>query len=172
MVAGFGHLTAAVSLGEHHHAAAVLLELTHVAIHAPGGGRAEGARGIAFGRLQPGVVHEVLRHAFAALEALANLRMGDVARDDEGAGDSRVVTGQRPSADGSGPSAGSSMDDLLAQVALFGFRWYWAGSVSSCSRKTPSLVILPRAWRSAEHDTAMPTGQEAPWRGSRMARTS
>ena len=32
---------------------------------------------------------------------------------------------------------------------------YCAGSVSSCSRKTPSAVILPSAWRSAEHDTAM-----------------
>ena len=34
-----------------------------------------------------------------------------------------------------------------------------AGSVSSCSRKTPSAVILPSAWRSAEQDTAMATGQ-------------
>ena len=47
-----------------------------------------------------------------------------------------------------------------------------AGSVSSCSRNTPSAVILPRAWRSAEHDTAIATGQLAPWRGRRMMRTS
>ena len=33
-------------------------------------------------------------------------------------------------------------------------------------------VILPSAWRSAEHDTAMATGQDAPWRGRRMTRTS
>ncbi len=35
---------------------------------------------------------------------------------------------------------------------------YCAGSVSSCSRKTPSAVILPSAWRSAEHETASATG--------------
>jgi hypothetical protein len=34
-----------------------------------------------------------------------------------------------------------------------------AGSVSSCSRNTPSAVILPFAWRSALHETPMPTGQ-------------
>ena len=49
---------------------------------------------------------------------------------------------------------------------------YFAGSVSSCSRKTPSAVILPSAWRSAEQETAIATGQEAPWRGSRTTRTS
>ena len=32
----------------------------------------------------------------------------------------------------------------------------WAGSVSSCSRKMPSRVILPSAWRSALQLTAMP----------------
>ena len=47
-----------------------------------------------------------------------------------------------------------------------------AGSGSSCSRKTPSGVILALAWRSAEHDTAMPTGSDAPCRGSRITRTS
>ena len=49
---------------------------------------------------------------------------------------------------------------------------YWAGSVSSRSRYTPSGVILASACRSAEHDTAMATGQEAPCRGSRITRTS
>jgi len=75
---------------------------------------------------------------------------------------------------------------------------YLAGLVSSCSRNTPSDVILPRAYsiqegkedckrifsslelrregqatcRSAEHDTPMPTGQDAPWRGRRITRTS
>ena len=49
---------------------------------------------------------------------------------------------------------------------------YCAGSVSSCSRNTPSAVILPRACRSAEHETASATGQEAPCRGSRITRTS
>ena len=49
---------------------------------------------------------------------------------------------------------------------------YFAGSVSSCSRKTPSAVILPSACRSAEQDTAIATGHEAPCRGSRTTRTS
>src|SRR5580693_9006642 len=49
---------------------------------------------------------------------------------------------------------------------------YCAGSVSSCSRNTPSAVILPSACRSAEHDTAIATGQDAPCLGSRTTRTS
>ena len=46
------------------------------------------------------------------------------------------------------------------------------GSRSSSSKNTPSLVILPSACRSALQDTPRPTGQEAPWRGRRMTRTS
>ena len=34
------------------------------------------------------------------------------------------------------------------------------------------MVILPSAWRSAEQETAIATGHEAPWRGSRTTRTS
>ena len=49
---------------------------------------------------------------------------------------------------------------------------YRAGSVSSRSRNTPSAVILASACRSAEHDTAIATGQDAPCRGSRITRTS
>src|SRR6202161_2949143 len=49
---------------------------------------------------------------------------------------------------------------------------YCAGSVSSCSRNTPSAVIFPSACRSAEHDTAIATGQDAPCLGSRITRTS
>ena len=49
---------------------------------------------------------------------------------------------------------------------------YCAGSVSSCSRNTPSAVIFPSACRSAEQDTAIATGQDAPCRGSRITRTS
>mmetsp|Transcript_73633 Transcript_73633/g.175583 ORF Transcript_73633/g.175583 Transcript_73633/m.175583 type:complete len:239 (+) Transcript_73633:56-772(+) len=49
---------------------------------------------------------------------------------------------------------------------------YFAGSVSSFSRKTPSSLIFALACRSAEQDTPMPTGQEAPCRGSRTTRTS
>ena len=47
-----------------------------------------------------------------------------------------------------------------------------AGSVSSCSRNTPSGVIFARTCRSALHDTPMPTGRLAPCRGSRITRTS
>ena len=36
-----------------------------------------------------------------------------------------------------------------------------AGSYSSCSRKTPSGVILARILRSAEQETPRPTGQLA-----------
>src|SRR5512145_2693597 len=49
---------------------------------------------------------------------------------------------------------------------------YFAGFVSSCSRKTPSRVIFALIWRSAEQETPRPTGHEAPWRGSRITRTS
>ena len=49
---------------------------------------------------------------------------------------------------------------------------YFAGLCSSSSRNTPSLVILPSAWRSAEHDTPSPIGSDAPCRGSRITRTS
>ncbi len=37
---------------------------------------------------------------------------------------------------------------------------------------SPSRLIFPRICRSAEQETPMPTGQEAPWRGSRITRTS
>ena len=64
-----------------------------------------------------------------------------------------------------------------AAISMSSSRWSTsgrkrAGSRSSCSRNTPSLVILPLAWRSAEHDTAIATGQLAPWRGRRTMRTS
>src|SRR5581483_8897465 len=49
---------------------------------------------------------------------------------------------------------------------------YCAGSVSSFSRNTPSAVIFPTACRSAEQDTAIATGHDAPCRGSRTTRTS
>ena len=49
---------------------------------------------------------------------------------------------------------------------------YLSGSNSSCSRNTPSRVILPFACRSALHETPMPMGSEAPWRGRRITRTS
>ena len=39
---------------------------------------------------------------------------------------------------------------------------YFPGFSSSYSKKIPSLVILPSAWRSAEQLTPKPTGQLAP----------
>ena len=59
-----------------------------------------------------------------------------------------------------------------ASSAAAGSGRYCAGSVSSCSRKTPFLLILATAWRSAEQETAIATGQDAPCRGSRITRTS
>jgi hypothetical protein len=47
-----------------------------------------------------------------------------------------------------------------------------AGSVSNRSSHTPDGVILATAWRSAEQETAIATGQDAPCRGSRITRTS
>ena len=47
-----------------------------------------------------------------------------------------------------------------------------AGSVSSRSSHTPDGVILASACRSAEQETAIATGQDAPCRGSRTTRTS
>jgi hypothetical protein len=38
--------------------------------------------------------------------------------------------------------------------------------------RTPSELIFPRTWRSAEHETPRPTGHDAPWRGRRITRTS
>ena len=46
------------------------------------------------------------------------------------------------------------------------------GSRSSSSTKMPSRVIFALTLRSAEHDTPIPTGHEAPCRGRRMTRTS
>ena len=89
--AGLGHLLAAVPLGDHDERAAVGLEKIHVGVHPSGGRRAEGARGHSLGRLgRPRVVDrvvlEVLRQARAGVEPLLQLRVRDVARDDEPAG--------------------------------------------------------------------------------------
>ncbi len=55
--------------------------------------------------------------------------------------------------------------------------WYFSGMncpglFSSFSRKIPSLFILALACLSAEHETPIPTGHDAPWRGSLMTLTS
>ena len=46
------------------------------------------------------------------------------------------------------------------------------GWLSNFSIQIPSLLILHLILRSAEQLTPKPTGQEAPWRGKRMMRTS
>jgi len=43
---------------------------------------------------------------------------------------------------------------------------------SSFSSQIPSRLILPLMLRSAEQETPMPTGQDAPWRGRRTTRMS
>src|SRR5260370_6455184 len=60
-LAGLAHLGAAIALGEGDEAAARRHELIDIGIHAAGGGRAEGARGIALGGLgRAGVVDGVV----------------------------------------------------------------------------------------------------------------
>ena len=91
LAAGLAHLGAAIALGEGDEAAARRHERVDIAVHAPGRGRAERARGIALRRLgRAGVVDrvvlDVLRQALAAIEPLLQLRVGDVARDDQRAG--------------------------------------------------------------------------------------
>mmetsp|Transcript_25828 Transcript_25828/g.61246 ORF Transcript_25828/g.61246 Transcript_25828/m.61246 type:complete len:200 (+) Transcript_25828:915-1514(+) len=49
---------------------------------------------------------------------------------------------------------------------------YLLGSISSCSRNTPSPVIFAFACLSAEQETPKPTGHEAPCLGRRTTRTS
>ena len=90
--------------------------------------------------------------------------------------DSRVFTGcfdssARISAIGRLRSICTTSPDLDRCESVVSGR-YFAGSRSSSSRKMPSAVILPSACRSAEQDTAIATGQEAPCRGSRTTRTS
>ena len=91
-LAGVGDLLAAVALGEHDHRPAGGLEGVDVGVHAAGGGRAERARGVALGGLgRAGVVHgmvlQVLGHRLAGVEPLLDLGVGDVAGDDQRAGE-------------------------------------------------------------------------------------
>ena len=46
------------------------------------------------------------------------------------------------------------------------------GSVSSFSRNIPCALIFARIWRSAEQDTPIPMGQDAPCLGRRITLTS
>jgi hypothetical protein len=93
------------------------------------------------------VVLEVLRQALAAVEALLQLRVGDVAGDDERARQreprlDRVLRELRADL-GHRRRGRSSPRRRRARRATRSGR-YRAGSVSSCSRNTPSAVILPQ----------------------------
>ena len=173
---------AAVALGQHHERAAGGLELVDVGVHPPGGGGAEAARRVALRGLgRTGVVHavvaQVLRHRLAGVEPLLDLGVGDVAGHDHRARSATAASSPgsacssaRISSIGRLRSMRTTSSSARSSSVTSGRKR--AGSASSCSRNTPSAVILPSAWRSAEHDTAMATGHEAPWRGSRMTRTS
>ncbi|CPR40712.1 Uncharacterised protein [Salmonella enterica subsp. enterica serovar Bovismorbificans] len=49
---------------------------------------------------------------------------------------------------------------------------YLPGLRSSFSIQIPSRLIFALMFRSAEQDTPIPTGHDAPWRGNRMTRIS
>ena len=87
-LAGVRDLLAAVAFGEHHHAAAVLLEQLDVRVHAAGGGRPERSGRIARRRLRgarvvDAVVLHVRRQPGARVDPLLELGVRDVARDDQ-----------------------------------------------------------------------------------------
>ncbi len=88
--AGVGDGPGAVALCQHHQRAAVLLEQVDVGVHTPGGSRAERARrvavrGLGRPRVVDAMVAQVLRHAFARVEARFDLGVGDVTGNDHGA---------------------------------------------------------------------------------------
>ena len=89
--------------------------------------------------------------------------------------ESRVLTGYRASSariSAIGRLRSIDTTSVASAATDAGSGRYCAGSVSSASRKTPSAVILPSACRSAEQETAIATGQDAPCRGSLITRTS
>ena len=98
LLAGVGDLLAAISFGDHDHAAAVALEEIDVAVHAACGGGAEAAAGHAGGcfggaGVIDGVIFEVIRQRLAGIEHLLQLGMRDVAGDDDGAVDEQARGG-------------------------------------------------------------------------------
>ena len=97
-LARVGDLLAAIALGDHDHAAAVALEEIDVAVHAARRGGAEAAAGHAdrgFRRtgIIDGVIFEVIRQRLAGIEHLLELRVRDVAGDDDGAVDEEARGG-------------------------------------------------------------------------------
>src|SRR5580765_983804 len=87
-----GDLLAPVALGEHDHRAAGCLELVDVGVHPPGRRRAERAgghagRGLGRAGVVDRVVLQVCRHLLTRVEPLLDLRVGDVASDDQRTGE-------------------------------------------------------------------------------------
>jgi hypothetical protein len=98
------------------------------------------------------VILQILRQAFAGSSRSFKLRVGDVARDDHRAAQREpVLTGylREQRADLGHRPTEVDLHDLAAERLLVDSGQERAGSRSSCSRNTPSLVILPLAWRSA-----------------------
>mmetsp|Transcript_107968 Transcript_107968/g.287454 ORF Transcript_107968/g.287454 Transcript_107968/m.287454 type:complete len:685 (+) Transcript_107968:206-2260(+) len=88
LLARLGHGGRAVALPDHDHRAAQRLEGADVGVHAPRGGRAEGAGGQARGRLRragvvDGVLLDVVGQAFALVDHLLHPGVRDVAGHDD-----------------------------------------------------------------------------------------
>ena len=156
----------AVALGQHDHRPAGGLELLDVGVHAAGRGRPERARGVALGRLgRPGVVDGVVLAGTAASASPASRRSLILAWAMSRAttigpvSESRVFTGYCDSS-----ARISSIGRLRSMCTDVGSRGRSsvtsgrkrAGSVRAARGTRRPAVILPSAWRSAEHDTAMP----------------
>ena len=165
LLARLGDLLRAVALRQHDIDAAGRLELLDVAVHPSGRGGPERARRIALRRLgRPGVVDgvvlEVGRHgspasrrslilAWAMSRATTIVPVSMTRVVDRVAATARRDLVHRP----------VEVDATVIGVSEVVPRRPRGGSapdrVSSCSRNTPSLVILPSACRSAEQDTAI-----------------
>ena len=91
LLAGVGDLLGSVSLRQRDHGAALGHERPHVGVHAAGGRGAEGSRshalrGLGGSRVVDDVVLHVLGHFLAAVEALHDLGVRDVASHDDRSG--------------------------------------------------------------------------------------
>ena len=91
LVTGFRHLLASIALGDHHHAAASRLKQIHIRIHPTSRCGPEGTARVTFGLLRrPRVINrmllEVIRQRLASVEPFLQLRMCNVASDDDRAG--------------------------------------------------------------------------------------
>ena len=98
LFAGVGDLLATIAFGDHDHAAAVALEEIDVAVHTTGGGRSKTAaghagRGFGGAGVIDGMIFEVIGQRIAGIKHLFELRMRDVAGDDNGAVDEEARGG-------------------------------------------------------------------------------